>query len=95
MRFLKLKRLPSYFLRFLISYLLVLLLPSVFIYLLFSELLFGEMKTRIEADNELLSYVFEENIRNVMGACDGVVENLSYYQAVAPFSLTRYPPARP
>ncbi len=91
MRFLKLKRLPSYFLRFLISYLLVLLLPSVFIYLLFSELLFGEMKTRIEADNELLSYVFEENIRNVMEACDGVVENLSYYQAVAPFSLIRYP----
>ena len=82
---------PSYFLRLLISYLLVLFLPTAFIYLLFSDLLFKEMKTRIEADNDLLSYTFEENIRNVMEACDGVIENLSYYHVVVPFALTKYP----
>ncbi len=82
---------PSYFLRFLISFLLVLFLPTAFIYLLFSDLLFKEMKTRIEADNDLLSHTFEENIRNVMEACDRVIENLSYYHVVVPFALTKYP----
>lgn len=77
--------------KFLLSYIFILLLPTLIVYAFLSSSSLENIRLKLQQDDDQLTTMFSAQMERELDNCKSIADNLCYRQPVAPFRLADSP----